>query len=84
VSILKPYSEPCFRRFSGTAIVDVCTAVRVLQLKEELIKSFRIFFGTHRVVSYKNTMSLEAGNQQKSPVISAVIVGNFLIGKNVK
>ena len=29
-------------------------------------------------------MSLEAGNQRKSPVISAVVAGNFLIGKNVK
>jgi hypothetical protein len=36
---LKPYSERCFRRISGSAIVDVCIAVRVLQLKEELIKS---------------------------------------------
>ena len=53
---LKPYSEPCFRHFSGAAIIDVCTEVRVLQLKEELIERFRIFFGTHRVVSYKNTI----------------------------
>ena len=29
-------------------------------------------------------MSLEAGNRRKSPVISAVIAGNFLIGKNIK
>jgi hypothetical protein len=29
-------------------------------------------------------MSLEAGNQQKSPVISAVIASNFFISKNVK
>jgi hypothetical protein len=29
-------------------------------------------------------MSLEVGNWQKSPVISAVVAGNFLIGKNVK
>jgi hypothetical protein len=53
---LKPYSEPCFRHFSGAAIIDVCTEVRVLQFKEELIERFRIFFGTHRVVSYNNTI----------------------------
>ena len=29
-------------------------------------------------------MSLEAGNRRKSPVISAVAAGNFLIGKIVK
>jgi hypothetical protein len=29
-------------------------------------------------------MSLEAGNWQKSLAISAVVAGNFIIGKNVK
>ena len=29
-------------------------------------------------------MSLEVGNRRKSPVISAVVATNFLIGKNVK
>ena len=29
-------------------------------------------------------MSLEAGNRRKSLVISAVVVGNFIIGKNFK
>jgi hypothetical protein len=43
---LKPYSEPCFRRFSGTSIVDVCTEVRVL-------KGFKVFYNRRYLLNFR-------------------------------
>ena len=34
---LKQYSIPCFRHFSDVTIIDLCTEVMVLQLKEQWI-----------------------------------------------
>ena len=42
--------------FFRRRIVDLCTEVGVLQMKEQWIDRFKIFFGTHRIVSKKNTI----------------------------
>jgi hypothetical protein len=59
---LKPYSEPCFRHFSDSAIIDVCTFITlILHLQDiEIVELFTSFHSlVYRVLIWNDAMSSE-------------------------